>query len=186
MSVASCSRFVLHPLPAPNTSALISAQRLRNAYDQVVEEQARQRPLQQSPSRRSTTSQRVNQTGSPARRSSQRPLNRAKDNAQDLSGPDPDPTTFEAEKVSDGEEKYEPAPPLVPQKDEMNDEKEAEVNAGEAKEAQTAQEGNEATKEEENEDIPEQELPMDVRSKLRKLSKLEEKYQRMSSLKHLT
>ena len=165
----------------PSTSSLPHAltfiQRLRNAYDQVLEEQNRQRPLQQSPSKRATPSERAGQTASPARRSSQRPAHRAKENAQDLSGPDPNPATFEPEKIADDESGHETTTSTAPETDEMEARTGVTAPDDSAREMRSLENEKPQTEEESEKDVvPEPELPSDVQSKLRKLNKLEEKY----------
>ncbi|MCJ1463187.1 hypothetical protein MMC07_001792 [Pseudocyphellaria aurata] len=143
-------------------------QRLKGAIDsRIAEEQARQRALQHSPSRSSSgTNRPSNRTGSPNKRAARR-----KDDDSSLKGPDP--SEFEPENVIGNEDipvKSE-TPRPAQRKDGVT-----MANDGPSKEPSTS--NNEEVDRTTATDsiLISQELPTDVRVKLRKLEKLESKY----------
>ncbi|KAI9669626.1 MAG: hypothetical protein M1831_007322 [Alyxoria varia] len=151
-------------------------QRLKGAFDSL-EEQARQRPTQPSPSRQSGASRRaVNQTNSPSRRRQRQNTENAK--PWDLSGPDPDPSAFDpdAENVVDDTSNKpgtsanaSDSSKTLGRRDESSEKQESEK---EEKPDGTAEEADATPAEP-------LELPDDVKAKLRRLNKLEEKYQKL-------
>ena len=153
---------------------LIVMQRLKGAFDSF-EEQARQRPTQPSPSRQNGASRRAtNQTNFPSRRGQRQNTENTK--PSDLSGPDPDPSTFDPEAdngPADSSNKSDT--PVIEtdsgktygQPDEPSEKQESEK---EEKPDGTVEEAEPASAEP-------SELPDDVKAKIRRLNKFEEKYQ---------
>ena len=162
------SRF-LEPVPC---SILTSPQRLKGAIDQTIaQEQARQRQFQSSPSRSDSRSQRSNSRNlSPgARRANRRGTRGQGDGSSPApSGKGPDPSAFEADFVIGDDELSRSGTPRPATEEEGTKEKSKNDMNLDGK--SDSQDGSPYT------ESPNTELPTDVRVKLRKLDKLESRY----------
>lgn len=149
------------------TTACHHHQRLRDAIDaRIAEEQARQKAAQDSISRSNSS-----------RRQAARPARQRRE-----SGPparSPDPTEFEAEfAIGDDDSSSRSATPR--QDGSTTQESGAQGNNADTKQSGESA-GKEAAPDAEPRPAPSSELPADVRSRLRRLDKLESKYQGMDS-----
>ena len=148
---------------------------MKGAIDsRIAEEQARQRPLQASPSRSNSVSRRTPRSGSPAVRNGR---NRSIENeAGDTPAQGPDPKEFEAEFVIADEEAPSRAATPQPQasKGNDNDDGKALVDKSSGSAEITPGAASQSQSERSNADTG---LPTEVRVKLRKLERLETRYQ---------
>lgn len=147
---------------------LTRLQRLKGAIDsRIAEEQARQRALQQSPSRSNAGTSRPSlRAGSPNKRAVRR-----KDDDSSLKGPDP--SEFEPELVIGNEDvpNRSRTPRPVQRKEAVTV---ANEIPGEEPSASNSEESDRTSAADSS--LASQELSTDVRVKLRKLEKLESKY----------
>lgn len=145
--------------------------------NELVEEQSKTIQQQSPAGRNRSQSQRAARPGaSPARRPLQRPTDTQQEKP-DLSGPDPDPATFESDKIGGGDDNDRrdgSGNPSKPSADSTLPK--VSVQDVEGKDKSSSNEAAGAAVQEVKEADSEPELPQEVTAKLRKLSKLESKY----------
>ena len=142
-------------------------QRLRNTIDGFAEEQTRQRP-QKSPSRRTTPSSRLQPP-------IQRPQEQREPSSDTLVVGDPDPSAFDAEFIIGSNDTPSRSNTPVPaSRDLETAEAEGFKHGGQVAEVEHADNSKSHASEAES---ASSELPSEVRGKLRRLNKLETKYQ---------
>lgn len=152
-------------------------QRLREAIDsRIAEEQARQKSAQDSLSRSNSARQPSGRNLSPSRR----PSRPRRNTGTPVRGPDP--TEFEPEfTIGDDEGSSRSATPQQDPPTSSSSKDTPEQNAGEEKStAEESPNAKDAAPASETKQSP-SELPADVKVKLRKLSKMETRYQGMRS-----
>lgn len=155
---------------------LTPGKRLKGAFDSL-EEQARQRPASQSPSRQGSGNRRPpHRNVSPSRRTTSRQTNKVQGNGEGLSGPDPDPATFDPEKIADGEGDGTETVTQDAVAQDGRDGRDTENPMQQDTASASPQVGQSLVEDGGLVEKP-QELPDDVKSKLRRLNKLESKYQ---------
>ena len=154
-------------------------QRIRASIDSALEqEQAKARALHQSPSRSTAGARKVApRTLSPSKRAARQ----GSRGRQDSTSKGPDPAEFEAEFVIDDEEPSRSGTPRPAT--EASEKDVAEV--GVIKTSMTLEDGQEKQGKEPDILAPTSELPTDVRVRLRKLEKLESRYQGVESSQRL-
>jgi chromosome segregation ATPase len=160
-----------------NSFCLLCSQRLKGAIDsRIAEEQARQRAaaLSGTPSRSNSGSLRRNapQVGSPARQLSRQ---RERNDTSDEKGPDP--SEFDADFVIGDDESAVPSRSVTPRPETSEKRVEGNETAGAAEKQQGADDVVSVQSDASTAAQRQEELPTEVRVRLRKLDRLESRYQ---------
>ncbi|KAL2818625.1 hypothetical protein BJX63DRAFT_58414 [Aspergillus granulosus] len=173
-----CFSFIESAVALAHRPATVMFQRLREAIDsRIAEEQARQRSSQESLARSNSARRPPGRNLSPGRR----PSRTRRNTGTPVRGPDP--TEFEPEfAIGDDDASSRSATPK-PESTETPDNSQGEKSgekSGEARGvADTAANGKDSAPPTQESAQPSAELPPEVRAKLRKLNKLESRYQGM-------
>ncbi|KAI9043226.1 putative vesicle-mediated transport protein (Imh1) [Aspergillus affinis] len=172
--VSSCLSFIHLAVALAHRPATVMFQRLREAIDsRIAEEQARQKSAQDSLSRSNSARQPSGRNLSPSRRQS-RPR---RNTGTPVRGPDPN--EFEQPEFTIGDDEGSSRSATPQQDPPSNSMGSPEQNAGEEKStAEESPNGKDAAPAGETKQSP-SELPAEVKVKLRKLSKMETRYQEL-------